>query len=335
QVFITVKDIPAAKELLGNYGFDFIELGSKKDSLFMKGVSQLKYNWRILNLIKKNNIDIGIGTSLTLAHVSKLSKLKSIILDDDDDDVQPLMTKYGHPFADYVLSPDVLEGKRKKKDTLYYPGYHELAYLHPNHFKPDPDVLKEIGMNVGENYFILRFNAFKAHHDVGVEGLSLENKRKLINLLKKEGEIFITTEKEIDSEFKKYQLKVSPEKIHSLMYYATMLIGDSQTMTSEAAVLGTPAIRSNSFVGKISYLEEEEQKYALTYGFKPDQFEEMIIKIEELLAQQDLNGVWAKKRDRMLSDKIDVTSFLVWFVEEFPESVKIMKNNPQYLKRFK
>lgn len=335
NIFVTVKDIPSAKYLLKNYGIDFIEIGSKKDSLLMKGIIQLKYNFRILGLIRKNNIKIGIGTSLTLAHVSKISKLRSLIFDDDDDEVQPLMTRFGHPFADYVLSPDVLKGKRKKKDTLYYPGYHELAYLHPERFKPDPGVLTEAGLNKNERFFILRFNAFKAHHDVGVEGLDLEKKRKIIDLLKDKGKIFITTEKEIDPEFKQYQLKVSPEKIHSLIFYSTMLIGDSQTMTSEAAVLGTPAIRSNSFAGRISYLEEEEKKYGLTFGFRPDQFEDMIIKVEELLKQKDLNGVWAKKREKMLADKINVTSFIVWFVENFPESVKKMRDNPEFTKQFK
>jgi len=32
----------------------------------------------------------------------------------------------------------------------------------------------------------------------------------------------------------------------------------------------------------------------------------------------------------MLSDKIDVTAFMVWFVENYPESAKIMKENPEY-----
>ena len=37
----------------------------------------------------------------------------------------------------------------------------------------------------------------------------------------------------------------------------------------------------------------------------------------------------------MLKDKIDVTAFMVWFIENFPESHKIMKKNPNYDERFK
>jgi len=37
----------------------------------------------------------------------------------------------------------------------------------------------------------------------------------------------------------------------------------------------------------------------------------------------------------MLKDKIDVTAFLVWFIENWPESFNIMKENPDYQYRFK
>ena len=196
-------------------------------------------------------------------------------------------------------------------------------------------MLSDAGVKEGEPYFILRFNIFKAHHDVGVVGLTIENKRRLVNYLKTKGKVLITTERDIDDEFKPHQLKVSPEKAHSLMYYATMLVGDSQTMTSEAAVLGTPAIRCNTFVGRIHYLEEEEHKYGLTYGFRPEQSESMFQKIEELLAMPDLKQEWQVRRQKMLSEKIDYAQFLTWFIENYPESKQIMKDNPDYQYRFK
>ena len=259
--------------------------------------------------------------------------MKSIILDDDDDEVEPLFVKFGHPFADAILSP--IDTPRKSKKTIYVNAYHELSYLHPNQFEPDPSILKDAGVEMGEPYFVLRFNAFKAHHDVGVVGLTIENKRRLVNYLKAKGKVFITTERDIDDEFKPFQLKVSPEKAHSLVYYATMLVGDSQTMTSEAAVLGTPAIRCNTFVGRIHYLEEEEHKYCLTYGFRPEQSEEMFKKIEELLSMPNLKEEWQIRRQKMLLEKIDYAQFLTWFVENYPESGKTMKENPEFQYRFK
>lgn len=332
---VTVRDIPAAKELLSLYNIPFVEIGSKSDSIGGKLVNQIKYDLRLSKIVKEQNIDLAIGTSITIAHVSKISKVKSLVFDDDDDEVQPLMTKLGHPFADYVVSPSALVNHRKKRNAIFYSGYHELAYLHPKNFTPDPEVLKSAGLKEGEKYFVLRFNSFKAHHDIGVQGLSIENKRKLVNILSLYGKLFITTEREIDPEFEKYKISIPPHKIHSFLAYAIMFLGDSQTMTSEAAVLGIPSIRSNSLVGRISYLEEEEHKYGLTFGFKPRDSERMFSKIKELLARPDLKEEWQKRRQKMLADKIDVTPFMVWFVENYPGSVRVMKENPNYQDRFR
>ena len=333
QVMVVVKEIPSAMKLLDLYGIPFLNIGKKDDTLMKKGLDQLVYDRRLLKLVREHGIEMGVGSSINIAHVSKLCKMKSIILDDDDDEVEPLFTKFGHPFADTILSP--VDTPRKSKKTIYVNAYHELAYLHPNRFTPDPSVLDDAGVKEGEPYFILRFNAFKAHHDVGVVGLTIENKRRLVDYLKTKGKVFITTERNIDDEFKPYQLTVSPEKAHSLMYYATMLVGDSQTMTSEAAVLGTPAIRCNTFVGKIHYLEEEEHKYGLTYGFRPEQSEAMFAKIDELLSMPNLKEEWQARRQKMLSEKIDYAQFLTWFIEKYPESQKIMRDNPDYQFRFK
>ena len=333
EVLVVVKEIPSAMKLLDLYGIPYVNIGKKDDNIMKKGLDQVVYDKRLLKLVHDHHVDIGLGSSINIPHVSKLSKMKSIILDDDDDEVEPLFTRFGHPFADTILSPEGTP--RKSKKTVYVNAYHELAYLHPNRFKPDASVLQDAGVEAGETYFILRFNAFKAHHDVGVVGLTLENKRRLVRYLESEGKVFITTERDMDEEFKPYQLKVSPEKAHSLMYYATMLVGDSQTMTSEAAVLGTPAIRCNTFVGRIHYLEEEEHKSGLTYGFRPDEAEKMFGKIEELLAMPNLKEEWQSRRLKMLSEKIDYSRFLAWFVENYPESRKIMKNNPDYQWEFR
>ena len=332
KVIVVVKEIPTAMKLLDLYGIPYTNIGKKDDALMKKGFDQLVYDRRLLKIVHEQHVDIGVGSSINIAHVSKLCNMKSIILDDDDDEVEPLFVKFGHPFADTILSP--LDTPRKSKQIIYVHSYHELAYLHPNRFTPDPSVLSDAGVEEGEPYFILRFNAFKAHHDVGVVGLTLENKRRLVEYLKTKGKVFITTERDIDDEFKPYQLKVSPEKAHSLMYYATMLVGDSQTMTSEAAVLGTPAIRCNTFVGRIHYLEEEEHKYGLTYGFRPEQSESMFQKIEELLSMPDLKQEWQVRRQKMLSEKIDYAQFLTWFIENYPESKQIMQDNPEYQFRF-
>jgi predicted glycosyltransferase len=135
--------------------------------------------------------------------------------------------------------------------------------------------------------------------------------------LLKHGKVFITSERNLDEEFLQYQISISPEDMHSFIFYAFMLIGDSQTMSSEAAVLGTPSLRCNSFAGKISYLEELEKRYELTYAFLPSQYEALVAKLTELLSSKNLKEVFALRRKRMLEDKISTTSFIEKILESY------------------
>jgi len=206
------------------------------------------------------------------------------------------------------------------KKHIRFAGYKELAYLHPNRFTPDPSIYEELGIDKGDKYVILRFNAFDAVHDIGRKGFSLQDKRRLVEALGKYARVFITSESPLSGEFEQYRITTPPEKIHDLLYYATLLIGDTQTMTTEAAVLGTPAIRCNSFVGPndMGNFIELENKYDLIYSFRePDK---AIQKALELLQQAGLKEKWAKKHQRLLSDKIDVTGFMVDFIENYPQS---------------
>lgn len=332
-VFFTVRDIPVAKRLMGCFGMEYVDLGKKKDSIFGKGMTILKQDLKMLHLVLNNKIDIGLSSGIVLSHVSKLCKMQSFVFDDDDDAAEPLVVKYAHPFSEVVFTPSSI--KRRTKNAVYYDGCHELAYLHPNHFKPDVSILKKAGLNTDDIFFVLRFVAFKGHHDVGQGGVSLEQKRLIVKLLTQYGRVIITSERKIEPEFEQYRLPVPPEEIHSLMYYATMFIGDSQTMTSEAAIMGVPALKCNTFAGKLSVPNELEQKYGLCYAYHPDDFEKFYNHIERLLKQPDLKKEWMKKRDRFLSEKMDVSAFFTWFIENYPESKSIMKENPDYQYNFR
>jgi predicted glycosyltransferase len=114
-----------------------------------------------------------------------------------------------------------------------------------------------------------------------------------------------------------------------------MFIGDSQTMTSEAAILGTPAIKCNTFAHKLSVPNMLEEKYKLCYSFQTHEFELMCQKIHGLLEKKSLKEDWRRKREHFISDVIDPTSFLVWFIEEYPESKRTMKGNPDYQYNFR
>lgn len=54
--------------------------------------------------------------------------------------------------------------------------------------------------------------------------------------------------------------------MNHFMSFAEMIIGASQSMAVEASMFGTPNIRFNNFVGKISVLDELDKKYELSCG---------------------------------------------------------------------
>jgi predicted glycosyltransferase len=233
------------------------------------------------------------------------------------------------PFTTAVLTSGVFHRDFGAKQ-IRYNGYHELAYLHPKRFSANKQIRKLLGVTEKENYFLLRFVSWNASHDKGKERISIKDKRDLINFLSKHGRVFITTEDLIDNEFEKFKIVLPPEMIHDVLSEAYIFIGEGATMASECAILGTPAIYINSLeAGTID--DQEEQ--GLLFHFRS--FDGVLDKLVDLLNEENLKGKFRIKRNKMMRDKIDVTAFLVWFVEEFPGSSILMKKNPEYQNNFR
>ncbi|MHC1703471.1 MAG: DUF354 domain-containing protein [Tenuifilaceae bacterium] len=335
KVVVTVKEIPSAIDLLNKFDIPFLSLGRKFDHILLKGFTQLKYNFNLYRIVQKEKIDLAIGSSITITHVSRLTRIHSIVLDDDDANAVVLFSRLAHPFAHVILSPEALKHDRKRQKDITYKGTHELFYLHPKYFTPNPLILDEVGINQNEIYFILRFVAVKAYHDIGAMGLSIDQKLKIVETLKPYGRVLITAEREIEPELKEYALKISPEKIHHLLFYATLYVGDSQTMTSEAAILGTPAFKCNTFAHKLSVPNMLEDKYGLCYSFQPDEFNSMITKINSTIQVSGIKELWQEKRNKFLNDSISTTDFLVWFIEKYPQSKDLIKTDINLIDQFK
>jgi len=332
HTFVLTKKVDSILQLLNFYKIPYVTIGRKPDSLFSKYLFQLVVISKTILFIRKHKINKGIGISMTLPIAARFTGNTTFGMDDDDISATPVFAKFINK-SDCILTPDCLANENRGKNHLAYPSFHELAYLHPNRFIPDPGVLTDAGIKKDETYFVLRFNAFKAHHDIDAKGLDQEQKHKLIELLNQYGKVFITSEKQCDPEFESYSLPVSPEKIHSFLYFATMFVGDSQTMTTEAALLGTPAFKCNSFAGKLSIPNEIEYKYQLCFSYLPQEFDNMLVNIKNHLDMPGLKKVFAERRKIMLQDKIDLTAFLVYLVEEYPESAAGAQNKT-FFKKF-
>jgi predicted glycosyltransferase len=333
EVQVTASEKDVTFKLLEKYHIEFQNIGNWGTSFMRKLINIPIIDFRYYRLMKvlKPDILIGFG-SIRIAHVSFLLRKPCINFEDTENSTEQIRLYL--PFVKAVCTPSCYSQDLGKKH-ISFNGYMELAALHPHHFTPDSAVLKEIGLTENDPFIIVRFVSWSATHDAGHKGLTLDIKRKAIHEFEKYGRVFITSEKPLPEEFEKYRISVSPEKMHDLLFYATLLYGESATMASECAVLGTHAIFCD-FAGR-GYTDEEESRYHLVDNFKLDKESQKrsIEKALELLQNPQLKEISRQKRAILLRDKIDVTAFMVWFIEGYPDTIDIMKNTPEIQKQFR
>ncbi|NMB51885.1 MAG: DUF354 domain-containing protein [Bacteroidales bacterium] len=321
EILVTASDKDVIKYLLDCYNFNHHVIGAYGKTLSEKLVNIPLLDYRMYKIAKKFNPDILIG-SVRAGHVSKILRKPTINFDDDG---------YGfslnYPFLDALVGFSGF--KKEGKKIIKINGYKELAYLGDGYYKPNPDIIRSIGISPNEEFVLLRFVEWSAYHDIGKRGFTIESRKKLIHELEKYARVFISSESRLPPELQKYKIPVPPESIHDLLHYAKLFVSDSQTMTTEAAILGTPAIRSNSFVGNYDMhnFTELEMRYNLIYNFK--EADEAIQQAIELVQQEGLKEIWHDRRKKLLEEKIDVTKFMIWFIENYPQSFKDMREHPE------
>jgi len=312
SVFVRNKEI--VTNLLDKYDIDYRSLEEKHSTKIELVWNTLRYEmflYRELRSFKPDYV-LCVGSGALIAYIATLVNATSIAFNDSE--AARIDNFLGHLMVDEVYTPSNFTHDLGDKHTKY-DGYHELAYLHPNRFSPDPDRLLEHGVDPEEEYYVIRFIAWAALHDAGESGLSVSAQRELVSTLEDTGTVYITSEDALPADFEDYRLPVPPEYIHDLLYYADFYIGDSQTMATEAAVLGTPAIRSNTFAGEgdMSNFVELEDNYGLLYS-TPDE-KEALRKMREFISDPNLAVKWDKRRKRLLKDKLDVTQVVYDSVE--------------------
>ena len=336
DILITSKDV--LEELVQEEGWTYTNIfpeGRKMKnvpSYISSGINFFRTIYRLKKYTKGKKYDLFITDDL-LVYIGKWRKVPSIVFCDDDISIVKQFSLVLSK-ANHILSPEITDLGKFNNKGIGFSGYKELAYLHPNHFIPNINIVKGFNPELSP-YFILRLVSLRAYHDVGMKGLSNEQVKKLIKLLSGFGKVFISAERELPDEFEEFRLKIDSKDIAHALNFAQMFIGDSQTMTSEAAVLGTPAFRCNDFAGKISVMEEKETKYGLSFNYPPFNFEEMYNNIVTLLNTENFKETFQERKGKMLSEKIDLSSFMIWLFENYPKSIEHIKDNPNYQYKFK
>lgn len=311
EALVTVRDKDVTVGLCRQYGIPVTVLSHAHTGTLVSAIRELLI--RTAGLVRcalKFRPDALVGTSMSIGAAGRVICRPSFVFNEDDADVVPLFAKIAYPSATYVVTPACLKHEAHGKKQLTYRGYHELAYLHPDHFTPDSAVLHKLGVEPHKRFFIFRSVALKAHHDRRARGLSADLVAALLETLSDYGHVWINAEQPLEEPLRDYELPLPPSMFHDALAFCALCITDSQTVAAEAAVLGVPNVRVNSFVGRLSYLEELERRYGLTRGFFPRQFRELFAHVRNTLSNlDDIKRDLQKKRQIMLDECVNLADW--------------------------
>lgn len=276
--------------------------------------SLISMELKVIAYIIRRRPRLLVGTYAPI--ISHLTGVKVIVCCEDDTAVVPRFARTSYPYAEAILAPVYCDGGRWDSKMTKYRGFQKLAYLHPNQFTPSWEVVSKGLRNPEHPYVLIRFSQLRAHHDQGIGGISDQVARQLVELLSPRFDVYITSERELPPEFEACRMDINPLDIHHWLAFASIYIGDSQSMAVEAAMLGTPGIRFSSFAGRIGVLEALEHQYELTYAIPASEPQLLIEKVNELMVEPDLRETFQRRRERMLSENVDVTAFFTKFIED-------------------
>ncbi|MFA5010579.1 MAG: DUF354 domain-containing protein [Ignavibacteria bacterium] len=289
---VIARDKDVLLALIKENKIPFYIFGKRGNTIISKLFSVPKTLYDYYRIVKKIKPDVVISKASPFAAIiGRLLKIPTVITPDSE---VVFLNQLVAPLSSLTITQRSFN-RRLSKNQKYISGFFETTYLHPNYFRPMKNEIAEENLEDGEKYFIIRFIGWDANHDVNQFGFSTKQKIDLVKCLEKYGRVIITSEKNLPVELDKYIMRISPSKIHHLLSFAHLYVGDSQSMATEAAILGTPSIRYNSFVGKndMSNFNLLQEKYNLLINCCS--FEDVINYSEKIIRNSNARKKWKEK----------------------------------------
>lgn len=330
QFLIIARDRDVIIRLLDKMKMPYVNRGKGSNSIIGKLFYMLKADLKILRASRKFKPDLFLSFSTPYAaQVSSLLGKPHIALTDTEHE-DNVLAKFTYPFTQAILTPESYLNDLGEKHVRFN-NVVEGLYLHKDYFNPDNNIKKLLGIDENDEYAIIRFVSWNAHHDVGHHGLNSETKSELINVLKSRFKIFISSEGDLPEEFIPYKINISPEKMHDVLAGASLFVGESATMASESALLGTKAVYINS-LPLMGYLNLEQESGLLKHF---DSSEGVTDYLVDVVKDKNLKNEAEQNSMNMQKDFINPTKFLKWFVKNYPSCMTTLKNDINYQLKFK
>ena len=312
EVLVTARDKDVTVDLLEEFSIPHT-IVSKQAT----GAVGLVAEWgqrsvRLAMIARSFRPDVMIGImGVSIAPVGRVLRIPSVVFYDTE--FASTTNRVVYPLASAVVTPDCYSAP-VRGNHVRNASYHELAYLHPSRFTPDPAVVRRAGIDPDSTYSIVRFVSWEASHDRGERALSSDEKRRLVNRLSERGRVLISSEAALPADLEAFAFDGTPGAMHHVMAFAAVVIGESATMASEAAVLGTPAV----YIAKTGrgYIDDLQQRYGLVQHFQPGEFERALEAAIRFMGE-DAQGAALAAREQLLLDKVDLTPWMLDFLDQY------------------
>ncbi|WP_276302433.1 DUF354 domain-containing protein [Halorussus lipolyticus] len=309
EVLVLARDYGCTEALLDHYDLPYEIFGRCETQKFSLARELPKHLARVALKARQYDPDCVFGRGAYAALAGTVGGAPVVLVDDSGN--TDLDHAISVPLADAVLTPHTFDKDLGEKHYEFR-GFKELAYLHPDEYEPQADIREKLGVADDEEYAIVRLNAFGSHHDVGEAGFTPAKRRELVEALAEEATVFVSDEGgDMDlNEAPAQAFDLHPALLHDALAEASLLVADTQTMVTEAALLGTPAIRSNSFVGEDdmgNFVDLE--RHGLVYNLR--EFDAVLDAATDILADESAGQRWRNLRDDYLDDKVNLTEVLL------------------------
>ncbi|APX96489.1 DUF354 domain-containing protein [Natronorubrum daqingense] len=311
DVHVFAREKGVTTRLLDAYRIEYELLCGEPDGWFGLGLTQVRYEYRLLQRAREIEPAVIVSShGIAATHVATLVGARSHVYIDTETAING-GNRLTTPFADTIYTPESFR-EGYSGDHVTYPGFHELAYLHPSRFEPNESILRRHGVDPDDRYAVLRFGAWKGNHDVGKNGISPECRQEITDMLAANGDVYVSVEGDDEVPMGGEPLPVPPESFHHLLAFADIVVGEVATTTLEAGVLGTPTVRISPFAGQneMGKFRELEDR-GLVRSFRTSREAEALEVIERIDRDPTATATWADRRETLLSETTDVTAYVI------------------------
>jgi len=286
-----------------------------KKGLFNKLLKMIVMDVKIFRIASKFEPDLFVSMGSPYSgHVGFLMRRPHLSFDDTE--VAKITILLLIPFTTEMIVPSSYNSEFSFRNTLRINSYKVLAYMHPDYFEPNREVLRELNLSETDKIAILRFSSYDASHDIGKKGIDESSRNRLVLEISKLAKVFITSEIDLGNELERYRLRLDPSKLHDLLAFADLYVGEGATMACEAAVLGIPAVFVHCNTGGV--LEDLEREGLLLNFHDPNGDINSILEYcRNVLSNPHIKKRHMENRQKLLNEKEDLTKVIIREIDRF------------------